>query len=112
MNRLRPFYELTEALGNLLEQEITSVNRDVIISEVNRFIQQRANLLMEIYPPFTEEEKCTGNQIVKKNRMVQPKMNLIFSDLKQEMKQIQQKKSRVKLTSIHIDIFALRMVCF
>lgn len=92
MNRLRPFYELTELLESLLEQEITSVNRDTIIGEVNRLIEQRAILFMEIYPPFTEEEKRTGAQIVEKNRVLQSKLNLLFSNLKQEMKQIQQKK--------------------
>lgn len=92
MNRLQSFYELTETLEGLLEQDITPENRGAIIGEVNQLMEQRANLLLKIHPPFIEEEKQTGAQIVAKNHKIQTKMNMLFSELKQEMMEIQQKK--------------------
>lgn len=92
MNRLESFYEVTEILAGLLEQDITPKNREAVIWEANRLIKQRANMLYELHPPFTDEEKQIGAQIVSKNRVIQTRMHLLFTDLKQEMKQIQQKK--------------------
>ncbi|MEN1967314.1 flagellar protein FliT [Lentibacillus sp. N15] len=92
MNRLQPLYELTNKLETLLEQEIPAKHRESIIQEINRLIAERGVLLREIHPPFTVEEKQLGEQIVASNRMIQQKMSMLFTVLKQEMKQIQQQQ--------------------
>lgn len=92
MNRLKPLYQVTLELEELLDQEITSKNRESIISDVNLLVGTRGDLLQEVTPPFTEEEKWIGEQLVIMNNTIQQKMTAIFTDLKQEMKQVKKQK--------------------
>ncbi|WP_163970543.1 flagellar protein FliT [Oceanobacillus halotolerans] len=92
-------YDITKELDKVLNTS-TSKNREEIITEVNRLIEERAVYLDELNPPFTEEEKTTGNQIVDLNENIKQKMDTLFADLKQEMKQMkQQKKSNQSYTN-------------
>lgn len=97
MNRLKPFYEITVKLAELLDQDINAKNRETIISQVNLLIEKRGDLLPEVPPPFTEDEKRVGSDIVLLNNKIQQKMNALFIDLKREMKQFKKQKKSNKI---------------
>lgn len=108
MNRLAVLYDITQQLDNVLAQPIQSKEREAIINQVNELIEQRGNHLLEITPPFTEEENRIGKEIVVLNERIQKQMHVLFNELKQEMKQMKkQKKSNQTYTNPYEKIEAM-----
>ncbi|OZU88793.1 flagellar protein FliT [Virgibacillus indicus] len=100
MNRLRELYEITIQLKKTLVQEITAKDREAVIEQVNELIDKRSIHLQHVNPPFTEEEKVLGKELVVLNEEIQTKMLQLFNDLKSEMKQIKkQRKSNMSYTN-------------
>lgn len=92
MNRLAALYDVTQQLDNILARPIQSKNREAIIYQVNELIEQRGNHLLEITPPFTDEENRIGKEVVILNEHIQKQMHVLFNELKQEMKQVKKQK--------------------
>jgi flagellar protein FliT len=100
MNRLKALYDVTRKLDKLLKQPVQPKSREDVITQVNTLIEQRGDFLQKITPPFTDEEKGTGKEIVILNEQIQKQMHLLFNALKQEMKQVKkQKKSNRTYTN-------------
>ena len=92
MEHLDELLKLTEQLRDLLDNEITSKNREKIIEQTNYLIEMRGKHLQHIKPPFTASEQEIGKRIIHLNTFIQEQMDGLFSDLKVEMKQVKQKK--------------------
>lgn len=92
MEVLKKVYELTRELTTLLEQPVTSKNRDEVIEQLNELIEERGKWMKQLSPPYSDEEMQLGNEIAKLNPQIQSKMQILFTDLKKEMKQMQQQK--------------------
>lgn len=100
MNRILPVYQLTKSMKEMLSQEITSTNREEIIDLFQKNLEKRGELIELISPPYTSEEEEMGRQIVEMNQEMEKKMNRLFLDLKNEMKQMkQQRKSATSYTN-------------
>lgn len=96
MDRLADIYEITREMEQLFEQEISHKNRAAIISEANLLIEKRGNLINKLTHPFTEEEKQTGEKLVTMNDHIRTKMDMLFGELKKEMKQVKKQKSSTR----------------
>lgn len=92
MNRLKELYDVTLKLKEVLDQHITAKNREAVIAEINKLVDLRGNSIQNITPPYTEEEKQCGNELVQLNVDIQKQMQSLFEDLKMEMKQVKQQK--------------------
>lgn len=92
MEVLEKVYELTKELTTLLEQPVTSKNRDDVMQQLNELIEERGKWMEQLSPPYSDEEMKLGNEIAKLNPKIQMKMQNLFTDLKTEMKQMQQQK--------------------
>ncbi|MFD2629161.1 flagellar protein FliT [Oceanobacillus kapialis] len=92
MNRLEPVYEITTRLKTLLNQEITAKTREAMIEQVNQLVELRGEQLEHVTPPFSEEEKQLGQELVAMNRAIEEKMEKLFTELKTEMKQVKKQK--------------------
>lgn len=92
MNKLKSVYEITVELKELLDPVITAKNREEVITRLNELIAARGEWVEQISPPYSDEEKALGEEIYSLNTKIEAKMQLIFSDLKQEMRQAQQQK--------------------
>ncbi|WP_106496672.1 flagellar protein FliT [Lentibacillus sp. Marseille-P4043] len=92
MNRLKPLFQVTLELEEILSRDISAKNREAIIVDVNRLIEKRGDLLQELTPPFTDEENQIGEKLVTMNNTIQENMTSLFADLKQEMKQVKKQK--------------------
>ncbi|MCF3943448.1 flagellar protein FliT [Oceanobacillus alkalisoli] len=100
MEALEKVYELTKKLIMLLEQPVTSKNRDDVIQQLNGLIEERGKCMEQLSPPYSEDEMKLGNEIAQLNPKIQMKMEMLFTDLKTEMKQMkQQKKSQQSYTN-------------
>lgn len=94
MARLNTLYQLTIDLKELLMQKVTPQQRDDVLLKMNQLIEARSIEMQKITPPYTEKEKEIGQKIVQLNHTIEQRMNLLFDELKQEMKQLnKQKKS-------------------
>lgn len=92
MDRLKVLFEVTKELEDVLNQPITSKNRESIIEQVNHLIEERGQLMETVKSPFTEEEKLMGEKLVIMNETIQSKMTEVLNLLKVEMKQLKKKK--------------------
>lgn len=92
MNRLDALYKVTLELKNVLDQDITSKNREEVINEINVIVEQRGVLMKEITPPYTEKEKKIGQKVVHINEQIEKKMNTLFDTLKHDMRQVKKQK--------------------
>lgn len=107
MSQLQKVYEITVELKELLDQDITSKNREQAIDRLNELIEARGKWMEQIQPPYSDEEKLLGEKIYSLNTTIQDKMQQLFKDLKLEMRQVQkQKKSKESYTnpykSVHV----------
>lgn len=89
---LKDFFLITEKLYNLLQEEITVKNRAEIIEKIDLHLEEREQIINKIVPPYTEEEKAKGKEIIKKNKVIDKRINEIFQQLKKEMQQTKQRK--------------------
>ncbi|MFD1038876.1 flagellar protein FliT [Virgibacillus byunsanensis] len=92
MNRLSRLYNITVQLDKILNQTISSKNREEIITTVNQLIEQRGDYLNQVTPPLTADEKIIGKEVVVLNEKIEEQMNDLFDSLKQEMKQMKKQK--------------------
>ncbi|MFD1361678.1 flagellar protein FliT [Lentibacillus salinarum] len=92
MNRLQQLLVLTRELEDVLNGQVNAQNRDDIMGEVHELLDERKKLLDQITPPFTADERLTGQQTVALNEQIQQKMDALFDALKLEMKQSKKQK--------------------
>ncbi|WP_068673068.1 flagellar protein FliT [Oceanobacillus sp. Castelsardo] len=100
MNRLQSVFDITVKMKNILDENISSNDREARIEQLNNLLLQREPLLEQLTPPFSEEEDQLGKKLVRLNQEVQYLMDQLFSTLKIEMKQMnRQKKSNKNYTN-------------
>lgn len=93
MNRLEPVYEITEEMMELVNQDITAKDRESVIEKLNELLLRREKMIHSISEPYSLEEKQLGERLIPLNESVHKKMKRIFTNLKEEMQQMQKKKS-------------------
>ena len=100
MNRIQVIYDITIQLKEIVDQPITGKTREATIEKLNKVIMKKGVQMEKIKPPFSDEEHQLSKALLPLNEDVQNKMQIIFADLKTEMKQIkQQKKSNQSYTN-------------
>jgi flagellar protein FliT len=100
MNRVQPVFEITEKMEQILRENIPSNNRQHIVEEIDALLIQREKYMENISEPYTNEELELGKKLLPINQYIQQKMNLLFTELKIEMKQMKkQKNSNRKYTN-------------
>ncbi|MDC3412235.1 hypothetical protein NC797_00940 [Aquibacillus sp. 3ASR75-11] len=93
MNRLEAFSQTTKKLHELLQQQQNAEDRDEMIASINILIEKRAHLLTQIEPPFTEEEKKTGEELIPVNKEIQEMLSALFDQVKKDVKTVRQQKT-------------------
>ncbi|MUV39064.1 Flagellar protein FliT [Lentibacillus sp. JNUCC-1] len=92
MHKLEDLLDVTERLAGLFGSSDTKQSREQLIDEMNQLVEERGRIMSHIQPPFTEEEKQIGKQVVELNQSIKVEMDQLFAELKTEMKQIKQLK--------------------
>jgi flagellar protein FliT len=97
MTPVQNCFELTkELLGILTTLNSSEEDRDRTIERIDNFINRRERLLKDIQPPFSEEEKKLGQQIVKMNKVIDHRLSVLREEIKRDMNGINKKKTNVK----------------
>lgn len=92
MKSLVALYEVTKQLRDVLAKPIVAKNRDTVIEEINRLIEHRGNMMKDIQPPFSEKDQEIGREIVSLNVQIEEKMEFLFEEVKQDMRQVNKQK--------------------
>jgi flagellar protein FliT len=95
MTAVQHCYDLTK---NLLQavQSINEENRDNVIGKIEELLEKRQAILEQIKPPFSNEEKELGKEIVKMNRALDTNLSLLSNDIKRDMNGLNKKKVSAK----------------
>jgi len=105
MNRLKPIYELTIEIKDLLAEDIPSKGREDTITQLNELIKRRGSYIDAMSQPFDEEEKRLGQKVISINASVQSRMQALFSDLKKDIQSMKkQKKSNRSYINPYKDV--------
>lgn len=91
-NRVKPVFDTTIQMKDLLEKS-SAKTRDADIEQLNALIELRGKQLEQLTPPYNEEEKKLGQELIPINDRVQELMQSIFSELKKEIRQVKKQKS-------------------
>ncbi|MFA1821350.1 flagellar protein FliT [Virgibacillus oceani] len=92
MNRVQTVYEISEALQELLNKEVTDKNRAEIIEETNVLVDKRENYINALQPPYTNEEMEIGKKLISLNAEIHTKMQQLYAELKLELKNVRKQK--------------------
>ena len=92
MGKLDTIYDVTNKIENILNQSITTKNRESVISEVTTLIEERGRMMEELTPPFSEQDKSLGKKVVQLNVQIEKKMELLFESLKHDIRKMNKQK--------------------
>lgn len=93
MGELKAVYEITKQLEEVLNQ-ISNVDRTELIQQVNELIEQREEMIQRLSKPYSSEEIKIGRQIIHMNDLIKEKMDLLYQNVKEDMKQVQKRKTQ------------------
>ncbi|WP_299093528.1 flagellar protein FliT [uncultured Metabacillus sp.] len=81
MSSIEKVYGITKQLFELMSHPVIKDTRDDVIQRITSMLDHREELLKEVQPPFTENDKRAFEQIVAWNKVINTK----FTDLKQQI---------------------------
>ncbi|MEH7381332.1 flagellar protein FliT [Bacillus sp. JJ1533] len=96
MNALLSLNGITKELLELLEQPIPKENRDSFIERITSFLDLRDRAIKEIAPPYTDEEKKLGAEIVLINKIIDAKLAEIKLEIQTDLAQLKKSKATSK----------------
>src|SRR5699024_4724015 len=86
MGELKAVYEITKQLEEVSNQ-ISNVDR-------TELIEQREEMIQRLSKPYSSEEIKIGRQIIHMNNLIKEKMDLLYQNVKEDMKQVQKRKTQ------------------
>lgn len=93
MDRLERLYRTTKEIVAVLETSYHTVEeRTEIITKVEGLLEKRGKIVQEIKPPYTEEEKKIGVQVIELDKKIKEKMDQLFTDIQADLKKLKKKK--------------------
>ena len=90
MEAIQALREVTNRLIELLQRE--ELDRDVRIEQIQSLLDQREELLKWIQPPFTQQEKELGRQLVELDQKVQQLLQKQKQEIQRDLKRLHMKK--------------------
>ena len=90
MEAIQALHEATQQLIELLQQN--HLDRDVRIERIQSLLDQREELLKSIQPPFTQQEKELGKQLVELDQSVNQLLQKQKREIQQDLKRLHMKK--------------------
>lgn len=89
---VKNLYELTILLHDVVHQEVPKDHRETQIEQITELLDERQQLLGQLKPPYNEEERQLGFEIVKLNEAIDQQLDKLFHDIKMDIKQVRVQK--------------------
>lgn len=93
MEHMKQLQRLTLELFETVDQATKAKERETAITKVTELLDQREALLQEMKEPFTAEELAIGKELLPMEEKIQQRMQLLFNDLKMDMRAVKKQKS-------------------
>lgn len=92
MNPVVALYRITKELFDILEQRIQKDNRDEVIVRITKLLNERDQLLPEVRPPFTAEQKGLGTEIVRMNTFIDTQLEITKKEIQIDIAHLKKSK--------------------
>lgn len=93
VNAVQEVYDLTKKLFQLVENKDAIEERDHLIEKITSLLDEREQILHDVKPPFTDEERLKAAQIMKWNERVNSEFIKIKAEVQNDMAKLKQKKA-------------------
>ncbi len=90
MSFVKQLHELTTEMYDKLQN--ADSDREQLVKDITAFVRKRETIIKDVKPPYTEEEKKLGQELVQMDQQIQAVFENLLSGLKGSMRQIQNKK--------------------
>lgn len=95
MSTVKQLYDITRLLYETVHRPQAQLEeRDRQIEEITKLLDKRDELIGQLAPPFQEEEKQLGQEIIRLNKEIDQKLKDILNMIKMDMKQLKVKKEK------------------
>jgi len=96
VNPVNSLYRITKELHGILSEPVPQEKREEVIEKVSALIDEREQLIPKLKPPFTEEERKIGAEIVQLNVFIDSKLDRLKKEIQMDI--ANQKKRKVTTT--------------
>lgn len=93
MENVEKIYHLTKDLHELIEQRSNKDDRDKLIEEINKKLEQREDLLQTLPGNHQSQGNELVQKILKLNILVDQGLKQLFGEIKTDIQQLQTKKT-------------------
>jgi len=90
MNAVEKCVEITEEIITLTKS--SSNDRDEIISEIERLLDQRSEWLAKFKSPFSEKDQLVGKRLIMLDKEMTKQLKKIQMDIQKDMNGLEQRK--------------------
>ncbi|KKB41310.1 flagellar protein FliT [Bacillus thermotolerans] len=90
MPNVKACYDVTEKLYELLMNPVSG--RDQMVEAISELLDRREALLKSLAPPFTEEERQLGREMMARQKIIDDKLFKLKADIQRDMQQLRRKK--------------------
>ncbi|MFS0864946.1 flagellar protein FliT [Fredinandcohnia sp. 179-A 10B2 NHS] len=92
MNPVVALYRVSKELQSILDQPIEKDSRDEAIEKIALLLGDREQLLPEVKPPFSVEEKKLGAEIIQMNTLIESHLEKIKKDIQFDLAHVKKSK--------------------
>ncbi|QHS23279.1 flagellar protein FliT [Virgibacillus sp. MSP4-1] len=92
MSAVKELHTITTDFYKYLYQQELDRDQESLMESLTEFLNKRETFMNQIKPPYTDEEKKLGKEIVRMDREIEDSFQEQFTQLKGSMKQIQSQK--------------------
>ncbi|THE12355.1 flagellar protein FliT [Bacillus timonensis] len=78
-------YRITKELHSLLSEPVGQEKRDELIESITKFLDEREQLMSDIKPPYKEEERKLGAEIVQMNVFIDERLESLKKEIQQDI---------------------------
>ncbi|HEY9577045.1 MAG TPA: flagellar protein FliT [Pseudobacillus sp.] len=93
MSAVKACFDITEKLFQLVGRQ--SADRDQIVAAIESLLEKREELLVDIQAPFTEEEQRLGQEMIKRNKVIDMELKKLKENIQKDMQSLTKKRDSV-----------------
>lgn len=92
MEAVQAYIKKTEVMLERLKGTHPHKERELLIGEITKLMEEREVLTMEISPPFSEEERKWGKHAISLDKELNGQLQRLFQAIKKDMRNAKQQQ--------------------
>ncbi|MGM7683376.1 flagellar protein FliT [Cytobacillus sp. Hm23] len=96
MSVVKELHEVTKQLLAFLQTDISKSDREEQIDRIQHFLNDRTQLIEKLEPPYSNDEKRIGTEIVTLNKKIDEKLIAMKDEIKLDIASLKKKKQSQK----------------